>query len=88
MSPSFANYTFSPVSRSFTLNSNRTDATFVAEPNLIITTNPIDGAEYFVRQQYLDFLGRARANPGLILCRLVKRLTGRAVVLPLTSAKE
>ena len=29
------------------------------------TSNPIDGAEFFVRQHYLDFLNRLPDNPGL-----------------------
>ncbi len=64
VTPEFVNYTFSPVSRSFTLNGNRTDATFTAEPNLVVTANPLETPEYFVRQQYLDFLGREPDNGG------------------------
>ncbi len=65
VSPSFVNYSFSPPNRSFTLSGSLTDATFVAEPNLIVTANPIETPEYFVRQQYLDFLGREPDEGGL-----------------------
>lgn len=56
--PSRANYAFLPASRSFSLAVNRTDAIFSAVPDAVETANPLDTSEYFVRQQYLDFLGR------------------------------
>ena len=58
ITPSFANHTFSPANRAFTLTGNVTDATFTATPDAIPTANPMDTSEYFVRQQYLDFLDR------------------------------
>ncbi|HXD32667.1 MAG TPA: choice-of-anchor D domain-containing protein, partial [Pyrinomonadaceae bacterium] len=58
ITPSLANYSFSPANRSFSLVGNKTDATFTAEPDAAASANAIDSNEYFVRQQYLDFLGR------------------------------
>jgi predicted extracellular nuclease len=57
VTPSRANYTFSPANRSFTLVGSRTEATFTAS-STGDATNPLDVSEYFVRQQYLDLLGR------------------------------
>jgi hypothetical protein len=57
VTPSRANYSFGPATRSFSLIGNQTDATFTGSAvgdNL----NPLDTPEYFVRQQYLDVLGR------------------------------
>ncbi|MEO8435803.1 MAG: FG-GAP-like repeat-containing protein [Pyrinomonadaceae bacterium] len=56
--PALANYSFSPASRSFSLLGNKTDAVFTAAPDAVMRSNAIDTNEYFVRQQYLDFLGR------------------------------
>src|SRR6185312_9548860 len=58
ITPSLANYSCSPANRSFSLVGNKTDATFTAEPDAAASANAIDSNEYFVRQQYLDFLGR------------------------------
>ncbi|HMF57210.1 MAG TPA: DUF4214 domain-containing protein [Pyrinomonadaceae bacterium] len=65
VTPAIANYTFSPRERSFSLLSDRTDAVFTATPNAIITSNPLDTDLFFVRQQYLDFLGREPDAGGL-----------------------
>ncbi len=58
VTPARVNYTFNPGNLSFTLTDNKTDAVFTATPDATISANPIDTAEYFVRQHYLDFLGR------------------------------
>lgn len=58
VTPERANYRFNPASRSFSLLANKTDALFTGTPEAIVTTSPIDSAEFFVRQQYVDFLGR------------------------------
>jgi hypothetical protein len=58
VTPALANHTFSPASRSFSLLANKTDAVFTAVPNAVLAINAIDTNEYFIRQQYLDFLGR------------------------------
>jgi hypothetical protein len=58
VTPSLANYHFSPASRSFPLVGNKTDAVFTANADAIASANAVDTTEYFVRQQYLDFLGR------------------------------
>jgi hypothetical protein len=58
VAPALANYTFSPASRSFSLVGNKTDAVFTATANSSQTENPVNIGDFFVRQQYLDFLGR------------------------------
>jgi hypothetical protein len=63
VTPARANYTFSPASRSFSLLGDHTEASFIASPNGD-HTNAIDTTEFFVRQQYLDFLGREPDSPG------------------------
>jgi hypothetical protein len=64
VSPTLANYTFSPANRSFSLLANMTDAVFTAIPDAVPTANPLDTAEYFVRQHYLDFLNREPDQDG------------------------
>ena len=66
VTPLMTDYTFGPSSRSFSLTADRIDATFTATPNAVITANPLDAEMYFVRQQYLDFLGREPDQGGLI----------------------
>jgi hypothetical protein len=58
VTPALANYHFSPTNRSFSLLGNKTDAVFTASADAVASANAIDTNEYFVRQQYLDFLGR------------------------------
>jgi hypothetical protein len=65
VTPTRANYNFSPGSRSFSLLTADADAVFSATPDSIQTTNPLDTQMYFVRQQYLDFLGRDPDGAGL-----------------------
>jgi len=64
LTPSRSNFTFSPVQRSFSQLGAHTEATFTgaASGNGL---NPLDTTEYFVRQQYLDFLGREPDDAGL-----------------------
>ncbi|OLE55065.1 MAG: hypothetical protein AUG51_05385 [Acidobacteria bacterium 13_1_20CM_3_53_8] len=64
VTPSAANYTFGPADRSFSLNADKTDVTFTADA-AAQTANPLDTGLYFVRQQYLDFLGREPDQGGL-----------------------
>jgi Metallo-peptidase family M12B Reprolysin-like/Carboxypeptidase regulatory-like domain/Domain of unknown function (DUF4214) len=64
VTPALANHTFSPANRSFALVGNKTDAVFTALPNAVASTNAIDTNEFFVRQQYLDFLGREPDREG------------------------
>jgi len=61
--PSRVDFSFSPAERSFSSVANNTNAAFTALP---VTTNasPLDTPEYFVRQQYLDFLGREPDEAG------------------------
>jgi subtilisin family serine protease len=64
VTPSRVNYNFSPENRSFSLSGNTTDAVFTAMPDPVIVANPVDVAEFFVRQHYLDFLGREPDESG------------------------
>jgi hypothetical protein len=64
VTPSRANYTFSPTARSFSQIGASTDATFGATLLSSVFVNPLDTPEYFVRQQYLDFLGREPDGAG------------------------
>src|SRR5207244_895728 len=64
VTPTRANYAFNPESRSFSALGHHIDAAF----NGIYMderANPLDTTEYFVRQQYLDFLGREPEEAGL-----------------------
>ncbi|HEX8096454.1 MAG TPA: hypothetical protein VF507_00400, partial [Pyrinomonadaceae bacterium] len=65
VTPQAANYSFSPASRTFTLLADKTDAAFTATPDRSPKTNPLDTDLFFVRQQYLDFLGREPEQGGL-----------------------
>src|SRR5258706_5508483 len=64
VTPLRLNYHFSPADRSFSLVGNATDATFSATPDTVSSGNIIDTADYFVRQHYLDFLGREPDESG------------------------
>jgi hypothetical protein len=64
VTPSLVNYHFSPANRSFSLLANKTDAVFTALPDSMQSENPIDTNEYFVRQQYVDILGREPDEAG------------------------
>ncbi len=63
--PVLANYSFSPADRSFSLVGDNTEAAFTASADATQSVNAIDTTEYFVRQQYLDFLGREPDQGGL-----------------------
>src|ERR1043166_2470381 len=65
VTPSLMNHHFSPSSRSFSLLANMTDAVFTGGLDASISGNVIDTPEYFVRQHYLDFLGREPDEAGL-----------------------
>jgi subtilisin family serine protease len=65
VTPSLANYTFSPASRSFSLTNNLTNADFTATADASQSANAIDTHEFFVRQHYLDFLSREPDQGGL-----------------------
>lgn len=64
LTPSRANYSFGPASRSFSQLGNTTEAAFTGTPNLVLAGNAIETPEYFVRQHYLDFLGREPDEAG------------------------
>ncbi|MGZ8846124.1 MAG: carboxypeptidase-like regulatory domain-containing protein [Pyrinomonadaceae bacterium] len=63
VTPALVNYTFSPASRSFSLLGAHTEASFVGAANGA-RLNPLDTSQFFVRQQYLDFLGREPDEDG------------------------
>ena len=63
VTPTRANYGFSPGARSFSQIGNSTEATFTAT-SASGFVNPLDTPEYFVRQHYLDFLGREPDESG------------------------
>ncbi|PYS68235.1 MAG: hypothetical protein DMF69_20800, partial [Acidobacteria bacterium] len=65
VTPSLVNYSFTPGSRTFSLIANKLDADFLAISNAVPSANPIDNATFFVRQHYLDFLGREPDASGL-----------------------
>ena len=63
VTPARVNYNFNPFNRSFAQLGNNTDAPFTA----VFTSdalNPLDTPEYFVRQQYVDLLGREPDEAG------------------------
>ncbi|MCU1266791.1 MAG: glucose/sorbosone dehydrogenase [Acidobacteria bacterium] len=64
VTPYRANYVFAPASRSFSLVGNNTDAMFTGT-GTTPTGNPLESPEFFVRQQYLDFLNREPERSGL-----------------------
>jgi CSLREA domain-containing protein len=86
VTPSRPNFTFSPPQRTFNQLGANTEATFTAAAGGG-SLNPLDATEYFVRQQYLDFLGREPDEAGFnfwvnnlescgddLGCREVKRI--------------
>ena len=64
VTPSLVNYHFGPESQSFSLLANKTDAVFTATRDIVGSGNAIDSAGFFVRQHYLDFLGREPDEAG------------------------
>ncbi len=64
VTPSRVNYTFSPSERSFSQLGQTTSAAFAATVASTNLQNPLDTPEYFVRQHYLDFLGREPDEAG------------------------
>src|SRR5205807_663149 len=64
VTPARANFVFSPAQRSFSQLGLHTDAGFNAAANGE-SLSPLDRSEYFVRQQYLDFLNREPDEAGL-----------------------
>ena len=86
LTPSRPNFSFSPAQRTFSVVGQHTDAAFTATFGSALV-NPLDTTEYFVRQQYVDFLGREPDEAGLNFwvnniescgadqsCRAVKRI--------------
>jgi hypothetical protein len=65
VAPARANFSFSPVSRSYSMGNSVTDAVFTATPASVAVGNPLETDLYFVRQQYVDFLSREPERDGL-----------------------
>jgi hypothetical protein len=63
VTPALVNFSFNPEARAFSLMAN-TDAVFTANRDSFISGNAIDTPEYFVRQHYIDFLGREPDDNG------------------------
>ncbi len=63
VTPTRVNYNFSPAVISFSQLGETTEAAFGATATGS-TVNPLDTPEYFVRQNYLDFLGREPDEAG------------------------
>lgn len=63
VTPSLTNYSFEPASRSFSQLGLNTQALFTGSP-ISDAANAIDTPEFFVRQHYLDFLGREPDESG------------------------
>jgi hypothetical protein len=63
VTPSRVNYNFAPVNRGFSALGAHTEASFAAS-STNGGFNPLDTTEYFVRQQYVDFLGREPEEKG------------------------
>lgn len=61
--PAHVNFAFSPSERSFGQLGNNAEAAFTGSPSAT-NANPLDTPEYFVRQHYLDFLGREPDESG------------------------
>jgi CSLREA domain-containing protein len=64
VTPARANFSFSPAQRSFSQLGLHSEAAFTGVANSN-TQSPLDRSEYFVRQQYLDFLNREPDEAGL-----------------------
>ena len=64
VTPTRANFSFSPAQRSFNQLGQHTEAAFTGVVNME-NANPLDRTEYFVRQQYVDFLNREPDEAGL-----------------------
>ncbi len=62
VTPASANYSFSPAERSFSQLANTTEAVFTGV--VVAGENLLDTPESFVRQHYLDFLGREPDEAG------------------------
>lgn len=64
LTPSREGYVFTPATRSFSVVGDRTDAIFTGSVTATMT-NPLESPEFFVRQQYVDFLDREPDQGGL-----------------------
>jgi len=86
LTPTRSNFVFSPTLQSFSLLGQHIDAAFTGTATGA-GLNPLDRTEYFVRQQYLDFLNREPDEAGFnfwvnniescgddVQCRQVKRI--------------
>jgi len=65
VTPSLLNYSFGPDKLSFSQIGNTTEAVFTGTPEVATVVNMIETPEFFVRQHYIDFLGREPDEGGL-----------------------
>lgn len=84
VTPQLANYAFSPTYRALSVLGNHTGLDFTGTLGTL-TSSPLDTAEFFVRQQYVDLLRREPDEGGLnfwsaglkacttLACRVEKR---------------
>jgi hypothetical protein len=86
VTPSLVNYTFTPANRNFSLIGNKLDAVFTAIPDAVPSANPLDTSSFFVRQQYLDFLGREPDPGGLVFW--TNEITSCGTTQPCVDAKR
>ncbi len=63
VTPAHVNYNFNPFNRAFSQLGNHTEAAFAASASST-KANPLDTPDFFVRQHYLDFLGREPDEAG------------------------
>jgi hypothetical protein len=64
VTPARANFSFAPASRSISTFAAQADALFTANADTSPLINPLDTTDYFVRQQYIDFLNREPDQAG------------------------
>src|SRR5207253_254803 len=64
VTPLLANFAFNPGGRSIAVTGDQTNVSFAGTRNPVATSNAIDAAEFFVRQNYLDFLDREPDQSG------------------------
>ena len=72
---------FNPANRSFSQIGNHTEASFTAAAGAE-SVNPLDTAEYFVRQQYSTFSGANRMKRASLTERSDNCLRGRPGLCP------
>lgn len=64
VTPARPNFSFAPATRSISTVAANADALFTANAVASQPVNPLDATDYFVRQQYVDFLSREPDQSG------------------------